>query len=80
MNEMEKAPQDLFQELSQFMELRGIRCIFEVRYAGEPDSKALLTEIAQCLQKDTSDYDCIEEIIALLEINGFPTSPRHDSR
>ena len=30
MNEMEKAPQDLFQELSQFMELRGIRCIFEV--------------------------------------------------
>ena len=44
----------------------------------ESPDRELLDAIVQCLQKDTSDFYCIEKIPALLEARGFSTSPRHD--
>ena len=78
------------QGLSQFLEMQEIHCMFRTppridrnfwdcaaEKIESPD-RELLDAIVQCLQKDTSDFYCIEEITALLEARGFSTSPRHD--
>ena len=79
MNQMERDHQYFLQELSRFLEVRRIHCTFEPPMGPEGCmEQTILAEVAQCLRKDTSDFDCIEEIIALLEAHGFSTSPRHD--
>ena len=37
-----------------------------------------LDAIAESLRKNTRDFDCIEEIICILESLGYCTIPRHD--
>ena len=37
-----------------------------------------LASIAEALRKDTRDFDCIDEIIGILEPLGYRTVPRHD--
>lgn len=37
-----------------------------------------LEAIAACLRRDTGDFACIDEIIAILEPLGYDTNPRHD--
>ena len=90
MDQMERDRLCFLQELSRFLESREIRCTFQTtprvdrdfwnRAAGEIGSsdEELLAKIAQCLRSDTSDFDCVEEILALLEARGFSTTPRHD--
>lgn len=90
MNQTERDDLCFLQELSRFLEIREIRCSFQIppkvdrnfwNCAAEkvesPDGE-LLEAITQCLRKDTSDFYCIEEIISLLETRGFSASPRHD--
>ena len=75
MNQMERDHQYFLQELSRFLEVRRIHCTFEPPVGPEGCmEQTILAEVAQCLRKDTSDFDCIEEIIALLEAHGFSTS------
>lgn len=44
---------------------------------GESDHQTLAA-IVNCLREDTSDFCCIDKIIALVEEQGFDTTPRHD--
>ena len=90
MNQTERDNLCFLQELSRFLEMQGIHCSFQVpprvnrnfwdcaAEKIESTDRELLEAIAQCLRKDTSDFYCMEEIIALLEAKGFSTIPRHD--
>lgn len=47
------------------------------REAASREQQALAA-IAEALRKDTRDFDCIDEIIHILEPLGYVTVPRHD--
>ena len=47
------------------------------REAASREQRALAA-IAEALRKDTRDFDCIDEIIRILEPLGYVTVPRHD--
>lgn len=79
------------QSIAKMMEEQGIVCSFDycmpqldrafwerLAVCRQTDDHKLLETIAHCLQEDTSDFCCIEKIIALLEKAGFSTIPRHD--
>ena len=44
----------------------------------ESSAAQTLAAIAACLREDTTDFDCIDRIIALLESQGLSILPRHD--
>ena len=78
------------QALAGFLDQQGITCTFDrppaqdpsfwSATAGKAESSAAqtLAAIAACLREDTTDFDCIDRIIALLESQGLSTLPRHD--
>jgi len=80
----------LLQSLAKWMDWEGIEV--EFRCPPDPDrafwddilqeqangDRKALEDIAACMRKDTSDFDCLEEIEALLNRRGFDTIPRHD--
>ena len=78
------------QEMFQFMSQKGILCTFQepprldrlfwdcASREMESGEAETLEAIAACLQEATSDFYCIDQIIALLEGQGFSTGSRHD--
>ena len=78
------------QALAGFLDQQSITCTFDrppaqdlsfwSAAAGKAESSAAqtLADIAACLREDTTDFDCIHRIIALLESQGLSTLPRHD--
>ena len=78
------------QTLADFLDEEGITCVFDkpvtpdpafwTQAAGEAESESrrTLEAIAACLREDTTDFACIDRIIALLEAQGLSTAPRHD--
>lgn len=39
--------------------------------------KRALEQIAKCMRRDSTDYDCIEDILDILFELGYDTKPRH---
>lgn len=76
----------LAQLLLQAMETYGAAVQFAHQPPAAPDLWARhlrpapdpLAEVAACLARDTSDFDCIDELIALLAAHGYAAGPRHD--
>lgn len=79
------------QSIAKMMEEQGIVCRFDchtprldrdfwdgLAVCRQTDDRRLLENIARCLRQDTSDFHCIDQIIALLERTGYSTVPRHD--
>lgn len=81
----------LMQALVKFLEQEGITCtcdnppkadrLFWDRVVGsiKTQDREALELIASYLQDERlTDFECIEEIIFLVESRGFSTFPRHD--
>ena len=80
----------LLQMFAQMLYESGVEISFAARphinttlreelLAGQEREDAnTLEAIATCLRKDTDEFACIDEIIALLESQGYQTTPRHD--
>lgn len=80
----------LLQSLAKWMERERINVSFccppapdrafwaNVLQEQKNEDYQTLEQIAACLRKDTSDFDCIEEIEALVAQRGFDTAPRHN--
>ena len=78
------------QVLMSALDEYGVSCEFTVPPSLDPafrDKLALhvdlqmqtvLDGIAEALRKDTSDFECIDDIIRLKESLGYRTGPRHD--
>ena len=78
------------QILSDALARHGARITFDVPPQADPvfleelgceaasREQQALAAIAQALRKDTRDFDCIDEIIHILEPLGYVTVPRHD--
>ena len=78
------------QMLSSMMEREGITCSFAHGSREDPafweklmdgrrsEEHRALEAIAACLRRDTGDFACIDEIIAILEPLGYDTNLRHD--
>lgn len=79
------------QCIAKMMKDQGIVCSFEhytppldqafwdsLAVCQQTDDQRLLENIADCLRQRTSDFDCVDQIIALLERAGYSTVPRHD--
>ena len=78
------------QLLAEWMDREGVTCTFAAE--PRPDrrlwdqilqregarDRETLEEIAACLRRDATDFECVEEIMALLAGRGLSTSPRHD--
>jgi len=78
------------QVLMSVLDEYGVSCEFAVPPKLDPAFRnklaldvnlrmqAVLDGIAEALRKDTSDFECIDDIIRLMESLGYRTVPRHD--
>ncbi len=78
------------QLMARMMDYYGVTCSFAHGAKEDPafweqlmdgrraEEHRALEAIAACLRRDTGDFACIDEIIAILEPLCYDTNPRHD--
>ena len=80
----------LYQLFMKTMELYDAEVTFGIEPKRDPVFWAKLTDqeqtlertalkqIADCMRRDTTDFDCVEDILDILFSLGYKTDPRHD--